>query len=229
MSIETNRANAQHSTGPKTEGCKHRSSLNALRHGLTSQIVVMPNEDLQLYQQHVKNFEDEYHPTGATEQQLVQFLADASWRLNRAAVLESNPNPRRRHRPRPPATHPLPSHQPGSPAKSYRHPRHAHPTPNPPVRTHGQPTPRPPKNPPRTRAQGNGGRPRHHRNAQIQRTNLQPNRRWLRFFNRPNHRRLPIPQEKKTGRRSLAPCRITRRNVPPIPPTPAFSHPFDAV
>ena len=88
--IEINRANAQHSTGPKTESGKQRSSLNALRHGLTGQIVVMPSEDLHAYQLHLKSFTDEYHPQGATEAHLVQALADASWRLNRVAALETN-------------------------------------------------------------------------------------------------------------------------------------------
>jgi hypothetical protein len=36
---EINRANSQHSTGPKTQAGKQRSSLNALRHGLTGQLV----------------------------------------------------------------------------------------------------------------------------------------------------------------------------------------------
>jgi hypothetical protein len=85
-----NRNNAQHSTGPKTETGKWRSSLNALRHGLTGQIVVMPTEDLACYRSHVKSFTDEYNPKGATEAQLVQQLADTSWRLNRAASLEAN-------------------------------------------------------------------------------------------------------------------------------------------
>jgi len=85
-----NRANAQHSTGPKTEAGKQQSSLNALRHGLTGQLVVMPTEDLQAYQLHVNSFTDEYHPQGATESHLVQALADASWRLNRVAALETN-------------------------------------------------------------------------------------------------------------------------------------------
>jgi len=88
--IETNRANAQHSTGPKTEAGKKQSSLNALRHGLTGQIVVMPTEDLQAYQAHLKSFTDEYHPQGATESHLTQALADTSWRLNRVAALETN-------------------------------------------------------------------------------------------------------------------------------------------
>jgi len=87
---EINRANAQHSTGPRTETGKHRSSLNALRHGLTGQIVVMPSEDLQAYQSHLKSFTDEYRPVGATEAHLVQALADTSWRLNRVAALETN-------------------------------------------------------------------------------------------------------------------------------------------
>jgi hypothetical protein len=87
---EVNRANALRSTGPKTEEGKQRSSLNALRHGLTGQIVVMPSEDLEAYQNHLKSFTDEYKPEGATEQNLVQALADASWRLNRVAALETN-------------------------------------------------------------------------------------------------------------------------------------------
>jgi hypothetical protein len=87
---EINQANAQHSTGPKTPEGKQRSSLNALRHGLTGQIVVMPTEDLQAYQLHLTSFTDEYHPQGATEANLVQALADTSWRLNRVAALETN-------------------------------------------------------------------------------------------------------------------------------------------
>src|SRR5580698_11288527 len=87
---ETNRANAQHSTGPKTEAGKQKSSLNALSHGLTGQIVVMPGEDLAAYQQHLKSFTDDLHPVGAIEANLVQALADCSWRMNRVAAFENN-------------------------------------------------------------------------------------------------------------------------------------------
>jgi hypothetical protein len=66
---EINRANAQHSTGPTTEVGKQRSSLNALRHGLTSRIAVMPTEDIEAYETHKKSFTDEYSPQGATEAQ----------------------------------------------------------------------------------------------------------------------------------------------------------------
>jgi hypothetical protein len=87
---QINRENAQHSTGPKTAEGKKKSSLNALRHGLTGQIVVMPTEDLQAYQRHLESFADEYNPSGPTEAHLVQALADTSWRLNRVAALETN-------------------------------------------------------------------------------------------------------------------------------------------
>jgi hypothetical protein len=85
-----NKANAQHSTGPKTEAGKQRSSLNALRHGLTGQTIVLPSDDLEAYQQHIQRFVTEYHPKGATEAQLVQSLADCAWRQNRVAALENN-------------------------------------------------------------------------------------------------------------------------------------------
>jgi cysteinyl-tRNA synthetase len=87
---EINRANSQNSTGPSTEAGKQRSSLNALRHGLTSRIAVMPSEDLEAYQAHLKTFTDDYQPQGATETHLVQVLADTSWRQNRIVAIESN-------------------------------------------------------------------------------------------------------------------------------------------
>jgi hypothetical protein len=87
---QINQANAQHSTGPKTVEGKQKSSLNALRHGLTGQIVVMPAEDLAAYQRHLKSFTDELKPNGIIEANLVQALADTSWRLNRVAALETN-------------------------------------------------------------------------------------------------------------------------------------------
>ena len=87
---EINRNNAQHSTGPTTEAGKRRSSLNALKHGLTGQLRFMSDEVLAAYEAHVKSFHDEYEPQGATEEHLVQSLIDVSWRLNRIAELEAD-------------------------------------------------------------------------------------------------------------------------------------------
>jgi hypothetical protein len=85
----TNRANSQHSTGPRTEPGKQRSSLNALRHGLTAQTAVLPTEDPEAYQRHIQQFLDEYKPATATETQLVHEIANAAWRLNRIPFLEA--------------------------------------------------------------------------------------------------------------------------------------------
>ena len=87
---QINRANAQHSTGPRTAAGKHHSSLNALTHGLTSRSPVLPSEDLAAYQLHVQQFLDEYHPQTPSEKQLTQELADTAWRLNRIPLLEAD-------------------------------------------------------------------------------------------------------------------------------------------
>jgi hypothetical protein len=85
-----NRANAQHSTGPRSDAGKQRSALNALTHGLTAGTAVLPSEDLAAYQNHCQQFRDEYQPKTHTETQIVQELADSSWRLNRIPLLEAD-------------------------------------------------------------------------------------------------------------------------------------------
>jgi hypothetical protein len=84
-----NRANSRNSTGPRTEAGKQRSSLNALRHGLTAQTAVLPSEDPAAFQRHLQQFLDEYRPATATETQLVHELANTAWRLNRVPLLEA--------------------------------------------------------------------------------------------------------------------------------------------
>ena len=85
-----NRANAQHSTGPRSAAGKQRSALNALTHGLTARTAVLPAEDPAAYQQHHRQFHDEYRPATPTETQLVHELADTSWRMNRIPLLEAD-------------------------------------------------------------------------------------------------------------------------------------------
>ena len=84
-----NRANSLHSTGPRTDSGKQRSSLNALRHGLTAASPVLPSEDQAAFDAHRRGFFDEYQPATPSESQLVQELADTSWRLNRIPLLEA--------------------------------------------------------------------------------------------------------------------------------------------
>ena len=85
-----NRNNAARSTGPRTEPGKRRSSLNALRHGLTGQTVVLPQDDLAAYQKHCAQFHAELKPLGLLESKAVQTIADTYWRLDRIRAMENN-------------------------------------------------------------------------------------------------------------------------------------------
>ena len=86
----TNRRNAAHSTGPATPEGKRRASLNALRHGLTGQTVVLPTDDLAAYQSTCDEFHAELKPKGLLETRLVQTIADTYWRLDRIRAMENN-------------------------------------------------------------------------------------------------------------------------------------------
>ncbi len=85
-----NRLNAQLSTGPRTRAGKLRSSLNALRHGLTSRAALLPSEDPAAYEAHRQSFVADLQPLGALEEQLVHSLASTAWRLNRIPALEAD-------------------------------------------------------------------------------------------------------------------------------------------
>jgi hypothetical protein len=86
--IHANHANAQLSTGPKTPEGKTKSSLNAVKSGLTGRTVLLPSDDAIAYQKHIQRFFDEYKPATDAEETLVQSVADTEWRLLRIPSLE---------------------------------------------------------------------------------------------------------------------------------------------
>jgi hypothetical protein len=88
--LEANRANAQKSTGPQTQAGKDRSRLNATRHGLTSQVTIMPEEDMEAFNQFILGLVATLEPANVMEQQLAQSYANYQWRINRAAAIEEN-------------------------------------------------------------------------------------------------------------------------------------------
>ncbi len=77
-------------TGPRTPEGKQRTRLNALRHGLTGHTVVIPSDDLPAYKKFCAEFFTHYSPAGPVERQLVQTIADTSWRLNRITAMEES-------------------------------------------------------------------------------------------------------------------------------------------
>ena len=87
--LNANRRNAQLSTGPRSPEGRAAVGLNALRHGLTAQTAVLPNESPEEFQELLDAFLAEYQPAGPTETLLVEQMAMASWRLRRMRALET--------------------------------------------------------------------------------------------------------------------------------------------
>jgi hypothetical protein len=86
--IVANQKNAQLSTGPTSEQGKAKSSLNAVKTGLTGRTVLLPGDDAAAYEAHVASFFAHHQPVGDEEQRLVQSIADTQWRLQRIPSLE---------------------------------------------------------------------------------------------------------------------------------------------
>jgi hypothetical protein len=86
--LEVNRANAQLSTGPRTQAGKAKSCLNAVKTALTGSTVLLPADDTAEYERHLEAFEQEFQPVGLRECELVQSIADTWWRLRRIPALE---------------------------------------------------------------------------------------------------------------------------------------------
>ena len=87
--LAANRANAQLSTGAKTESGKAISSHNALKTGLTGRTVLLPTEDVAAYQAHIERTFKQFNPESDEEKRLTQSLADTLWRLDRIPSLEA--------------------------------------------------------------------------------------------------------------------------------------------
>jgi hypothetical protein len=83
-----NRLNSEKSTGPATPNGKVRSSLNALRHGLTARVVILPSEDMAAYNAFSKEIVDSLDARTPLERQFAQTVADNQWRINRIRSIE---------------------------------------------------------------------------------------------------------------------------------------------
>jgi hypothetical protein len=77
------------STGPRTDAGKAVSSMNSLKHGLTSRKVVLPGENQAGFDRLHNQLLADHAPTGALETELVAEIAACLWRLQRARRYES--------------------------------------------------------------------------------------------------------------------------------------------
>ena len=87
--FEANFANAQKSTGPRTDKGKHRTRLNAYRHGLTGQIQLLTADEHEAFDKHCAGIRESLDPVGALEIELAQSIAEDHWRLKRARAIET--------------------------------------------------------------------------------------------------------------------------------------------
>ena len=89
---ETNRANAQKSTGPKTEAGKASSRRNGLKHGRRSQFidyatstnpVLLPGESMVDYSRILDGLMAKLSPRDPAEKEVIYRIAASQWELNR--------------------------------------------------------------------------------------------------------------------------------------------------
>ena len=86
---QANKENAKHSTGPRTAEGKQHSSQNALKHGLCALDPLIPGEDPEAFQEHFCEIKLDLQPASAIESNLVEQIADISWRLKRLSRIEA--------------------------------------------------------------------------------------------------------------------------------------------
>jgi len=87
---ETSRINGSKSRGPKTEHGRSAVSLNAVKHGLTAETVVLPNESDEQYEAELREYLLHFAPANKPEADLVRQLAAAHWRLARYTRIETS-------------------------------------------------------------------------------------------------------------------------------------------
>ena len=64
--------------------------MNALRHGMTGQVNLMPDEDREAHDKFCAAIVESLAPEGALETQFAQAVAEDNWRMNRGRAIETN-------------------------------------------------------------------------------------------------------------------------------------------
>ncbi len=63
--------------------------MNALKHGLRAERVVIPGEDPEEFEALFQGLQEDWQPIGARENLLVERIAYCSWRLQRLGLIET--------------------------------------------------------------------------------------------------------------------------------------------
>ena len=86
--LASNRRNSLKSTGPGPES-REKTRKNALKHGLTGEGIVVPDEDVAAIQERFDAFDADLNPQGVVPEYLVRHLALLSVRMDRSARQEA--------------------------------------------------------------------------------------------------------------------------------------------
>ena len=86
---EINRENSKRSTGPRSSAGKLSSKFNALKHGMSAKLPVLPGEDEAAFRRRVEEWTDHLAPRNPVEQFLVEQAVTASWKLERSDRVET--------------------------------------------------------------------------------------------------------------------------------------------
>ena len=87
---EINRANAQKSSGPKTQIGKQRSRMNAVKHNLSGQNLILQESEVEAYNRMSTSMFNDLKPKSEPEHQIAQKIIDTNFRLNRLTAIENN-------------------------------------------------------------------------------------------------------------------------------------------
>jgi hypothetical protein len=87
--IDSARANGAKSHGPITTEGRKKSSMNALKHGLTARTVVLSNENGAQYSALLESYMQDLQPEGPVEMDLVLEMVNAKWRQRRLHNIET--------------------------------------------------------------------------------------------------------------------------------------------
>jgi hypothetical protein len=87
--INSARTNGAKSHGPKTEAGRKKSSMNAVKHGLYAESVVLSTESPKEYQEILAAYIQQFQPDGQAEFDLIEEMVAAKWRQRRLWAIES--------------------------------------------------------------------------------------------------------------------------------------------
>ena len=86
---DANRRNAQRSTGPKSPEGKARASMNALKHGLTAEFAVLPDEDPEKFDALVRQWTEFYATDDPAAMAMIERAVSSKWKLDRCTRAET--------------------------------------------------------------------------------------------------------------------------------------------